>query len=473
MNLYGMNSKLSGLLIALVGYSIALVCCALSPGAADPGVAARPSHIQAHFGTPPDELLAPLAAPQASVLKGYMPAQERQLAQALQQRQLHQRLLKVAVAEMVGRQMGLIKLQASDRASGVFRVVDLESDAVAALESAFDACPRLEHLDLWSVVPGEMASYGQINEPVFSVSVSRKAFERYRGLGLSPRQMLGKLGSVRYAPLFLDYAADNPIRLASLGEPFPPTAFCAPDASDRWTKYLTPSSASGALDISGVRVLLQGPANKPYVGITIDDGPHPLIIPLMLAVLDHYDVNATFFVVGRKAEQYPGLVREMAQAGHELGNHTYWHRRLSRLSEQEAGAEVRACSAVIGTLTGRLVRYIRPPGGDFSRASLRAIARSGLTVALWTHNTGDWHQVSPGQIANRALAGVKPGSIILMHDGDLNSVKALELIIEGLQKRGLKPVTLSELGRNGGVQRFSIEAMMNYLATGWQPAQLR
>jgi len=55
----------------------------------------------------------------------------------------------------------------------------------------------------------------------------------------------------------------------------------------------------------------------------------------------------------------------------------------------------------------------------------------------------------------------------------LNSVKALELIIEGLQKRGLKPVTLSELGRNGGVQRFSIEAMMNYLATGWQPAQLR
>ncbi len=452
-----------------------VICLTVSSAAAEPGLVARPSHLGAHLGSPPDELLQCLAVPDTPIHKGYMPLQETCIIQALKQAGLRQRILKVAVAEAVGVRMGLIKLQASDTASGCFRVSDLEADAVAALSAAFDVMPELEHLDLWSVVPGDMASYGQIHQPVFSVAAARADFERLSSTDLPARQLLGKLGAVRYAPLFLSNAADDPMRLACLDNPFPRTAYRAPNAADNWARFagLAQEGNTETEEPSCVRVLRRGRTDQRNVAITIDDGPHPLIIPLMLAVLDHYDVKATFFVVGHKAEQYPGLVREIAQAGHELGNHTYWHRRMSELPLEEARAELRSCSAVVGALTGQQMYFIRPPGGDYSEASLQAIAESGLTVALWTHNTGDWRKVSPRQIADRALAGIEPGAIILMHDGDLSSVRALKLIIEGLLERNLQPVCLSEIAGNGAAREMSVQAMMNYLDSGWQPAELR
>jgi peptidoglycan/xylan/chitin deacetylase (PgdA/CDA1 family) len=183
------------------------------------------------------------------------------------------------------------------------------------------------------------------------------------------------------------------------------------------------------------------------IALTFDDGPHPEFTPKLLAVLSKYNVRASFFVVGKMAQKYPDLVRQEMVAGHEIGNHTFHHANVARLTESGAAAEWRAGDQAIMAITGEKVRYCRPPGGQYDREAVIAASELGLTTVLWTDNSADYLGMSPHRLERRVLSRVSNGGIILMHDGVQQTIDVLPEIIEKLRSKGYRFVTLSEMER--------------------------
>jgi peptidoglycan/xylan/chitin deacetylase (PgdA/CDA1 family) len=181
------------------------------------------------------------------------------------------------------------------------------------------------------------------------------------------------------------------------------------------------------------------------VALTFDDGPHPEFTPELLAVLDKYNVKATFFVVGKMAQKNPGLVLDIQAAGHEIGDHTFSHVNVARLSEEGAAAEWKAGEKAITAITGGKVKYCRPPGGRYDREAVIAASELGLTTVLWTDNSADYLGMSAGRLERRVLSRVSRGGIILMHDGVQQTIEVLPRIIERLRSKGYRFLTLSQL----------------------------
>ena len=189
------------------------------------------------------------------------------------------------------------------------------------------------------------------------------------------------------------------------------------------------------------------------VSITFDDGPNPRATPVILDVLRREDVHATFFVLGQHAERWPELVRRMADEGHQLGNHGYWHRKLHRRSPAYVRDDLtRGTSAIERASGGVRPKVFRAPHG-FRNPWVTPIAASlGQRTVGWS--LGVWDSARPGadEIARRALDGLRAGSILLLHDGDgydadgdrMQTADALPLIIHGLRARGFQFATLPE-----------------------------
>ena len=186
------------------------------------------------------------------------------------------------------------------------------------------------------------------------------------------------------------------------------------------------------------------------VALTFDDGPHPVYTPKILEILRRYKVKATFFLIGERVEQFPQIAQQIVSEGHEVGNHTYSHPNdLPREDWNKVRLEIEKCSAAIERVTGVRPKFFRPPRGFLNYKVLTLAQIEGYTVVFWTVSADHKDAPTPKAMANRVLKLVHPGAIILMHDGRIPSrwkdVKALPLIIEGLQKRGYKFVTVSEL----------------------------
>jgi len=408
------------------------------------------SHLGAHRpGLPPEALLVPLGNGLDGVLKGHTLAAEARLIDALARRRLHQAVLRVASAGVDGRRMGLVKLQAGRR-SGDFAIADLRSDAAECLEAAFRDGLAFDHLDLWSVVPGAgVVEDLQEHHPIFSLSVAREQYlNAAETAGVGPA-VLDALEGVRYSPLFSRYALDAE-RAATL----PPTAFTDAPLGESWRALVEEARGDHVFSLmveqATVEAIFSGRREDDLVALTIDDGPHPLITPLMLEILRQKGVKATFFVVGQVVEQFPALAQMTVRGGHELANHAYSNRRISRLPDDEAWAEIASCDRVVQRVTGERMRWFRPPGGRCSPGGLRAMASLGYGGAFWSQNTGDWTKPAPEQIVRNATAGLEAGDVILMHQGEMCSVLALAAIIDRIREMGLEPTTLSALGENGG-----------------------
>ncbi len=433
----------------------ALIAVSLALAGAATSTADLPSHLAIHAAVlPPTNLTRPLSNGE-SAIKGMNPADEQALLEALRSAGLGERILRVAVAKPGLTPVALVKVQAGDAQSRVFSLAEVERDAMTSLAVAFGLPNQIKHVDFWSVVPEVVEDGTEWHRPVFSVAAERQLYMRLvEGSARPDRVVLGHLSAVRYDPVFTKNATD----WATAQTNMPRTAYLVHRLADEWRGLVTEGAeTTQALGVTDdkVRVLLGGTRNGPNVALTIDDGPHPLITPLFLDVLRREGVKATFFVVGEKAEQFPGLIREIAREGHELANHTYSHRRFSSLSPEEVYAELRGCSKIVGALTGRRMQFVRPPGGDYTRDSLRISERLGLVTALWTHNTGDWAKPEPTAIAYHATHGLGSGDIILMHQGDMRSVLALPMIIQRVRARGLEPVPLSYVAGNSAIKSMS------------------
>jgi peptidoglycan/xylan/chitin deacetylase (PgdA/CDA1 family) len=199
-------------------------------------------------------------------------------------------------------------------------------------------------------------------------------------------------------------------------------------------------------------VLTHLPGDEPVVSITFDDGPNPHATPRILEVLRREGVRATFFVLGRHAERWPELVRRTALDGHQLGNHGYYHRKLHRRSPSYVRDDLTRGTEQIVRASGVRPRHFRAPHGFRSPWVTPIAASLGQRTVGWS--LGVWDSARPGAdvIAERAVEGMHPGSILLLHDGDgydpvgdrLQTAEALPAILAGLRGRGFRFTTLPD-----------------------------
>lgn len=184
------------------------------------------------------------------------------------------------------------------------------------------------------------------------------------------------------------------------------------------------------------------------VALTFDDGPDPRFTPQILAILEKYDVPATFFVVGKFAEKYPDIVEAEIAGGHEVENHTYTHPNLKKDTFLKDKDEIKNCGEVIKKLTGRQPHFFRPPKRLYNKDTLVAASELGYKTVLWTIGIEHHRAKTPEKEAERVIKAARNGMIILGHDGRLNRIKtveALPIIIKAYKDMGYRFVTTEEL----------------------------
>jgi peptidoglycan/xylan/chitin deacetylase (PgdA/CDA1 family) len=192
------------------------------------------------------------------------------------------------------------------------------------------------------------------------------------------------------------------------------------------------------------------PTREKVVALTYDDGPDPVHTRRILDLLDKYHVKATFFMIGKNMEAHPDVVREVIERGHAIGNHTYTHPHNIELdTEAQVIGELDRCEQVIERMTGSRAYLFRPPRGLVDGTVFAIASEENYVVVLWSICADHHDAKTPYAMAQRVLKHVRPGGIILAHDGETairwRDVAATPLIIEGLRKRGYRFVTVPEL----------------------------
>lgn len=201
-------------------------------------------------------------------------------------------------------------------------------------------------------------------------------------------------------------------------------------------------TAALGIFLFGTAVLFPGALERPRVALTFDDGPSRAYTPLLLDELKKRDVCASFFLIGRNMEGNEELVKRMQKEGHLLGNHTYNHVRLDRLSEAQAKEEILKTGNAIYKAAGVYPSYIRPPFGAWKKDLELSV---NMLPALWEIDTLDWKTQDAGLVVEIVEKQVRDGSIILMHEGYASSVEAAARIIDLLKEKGYEFVTVDKL----------------------------
>lgn len=236
------------------------------------------------------------------------------------------------------------------------------------------------------------------------------------------------------------------------------------------TSYATTTTSKGATVEQWLRsgqVVKQVHTSKKVVALTFDDGPSITYTPLVLNILRENQAKATFFVVGKRAEQYPELIKRAAREGHEIANHTY-HHPMSPIKSARLVAELDKTDEVIFKLTKQHTQYFRPPGGRCTKATIEPAVDKGYKVILWTaqEDPKDWSDPGAKRIVARVVDNVRHGSIIILHDcgGErMQTVEALPQIIQGLREKGYEFVTVSELLKDGS----TVPAIEDFRMENW------
>jgi peptidoglycan/xylan/chitin deacetylase (PgdA/CDA1 family) len=197
-------------------------------------------------------------------------------------------------------------------------------------------------------------------------------------------------------------------------------------------------------------IVFRGPTDSGRIALTFDDGPSECTSEV-LTVLERHRAKATFFMLGSEVETHVEIALSVRDAGHEIGLHSMTHLDHDQ-HQDKALADVREGAAAIERELGIQLCLFRPPYGHFFVATLRECESRGWTPVYWSAWGLDWGATDAQAIAGRVIEDLAPGTIVLLHDGRREKafdcqrlLEALELILAEAERRGLEPVTVSEL----------------------------
>lgn len=197
-------------------------------------------------------------------------------------------------------------------------------------------------------------------------------------------------------------------------------------------------------------VVLSGPQTN-RVALTFDDGPDPRFTPQVLDILQEYNVPATFFVMGARAESFPELTQRMYNEGHIVGNHAYWHPNLVEGDIAMLEREVNQAETVIENILGYRTKLFRAPYGFLYPELVEKLGEMDYTVVGWSVDSLDWRELGGEDTAYNVLSNVHPGAIVLLHDGGdwtsdrTSTIESLRIIIPTLLEQGIEFVTVPDL----------------------------
>ena len=188
------------------------------------------------------------------------------------------------------------------------------------------------------------------------------------------------------------------------------------------------------------------------IALTFDDGPCREYTGEILEILREYNAKATFFMIGKNAKENPDIVLDVYRDGHEIGNHTYSHPEMRKLSVEKFGEEIEKTQQVIKDITGKQPVLFRPPGGYLSNGIVDKISSNGLRTVLWSwrQDTRDWEKPNSETIVRKVMSNLKDGDIILFHDyvtSGSPTPDALRKLLPMLSESGYEFVTVSELAK--------------------------
>lgn len=259
-------------------------------------------------------------------------------------------------------------------------------------------------------------------------------------------------------------AAPAPIQPSteSPAVPAPPAAL-KPKPKPDVRKNIKPTAAanakSGSLTLSQLvrkypdLLLLHGRTSSKQIALTFDDAPDTTYTPQVLDILKKYKVRATFFLIGSQAQKHPAIVKRIVQEGHVIGNHSYSHPLFTKLSQTGFQDQIEQTGHILKPLIGYMPKLIRPPYGEIKESQLLWASEKGYLIVNWNVDSLDWKQLGEAQVTSNILNHVTAGSIVLQHSGGgasqnlKGTVQALPRVIEALQAKGYRIVTLPELLR--------------------------
>jgi len=184
----------------------------------------------------------------------------------------------------------------------------------------------------------------------------------------------------------------------------------------------------------------------PYIAMTFDDGPHATNTPKLLEMAAERHIKLTFFVLGECVEQNPDVLRREVAEGHEIGNHSWSHPNLAKLSDADVRSQLQRTEDIIEKTAGIKAKLMRPPYGELTKRQRILVNHQFVyKVILWDVDPLDWKRPGSNVVAQRIIAGARPGSIILSHDIHPPTIAAMPQVFDALLAKGFKFVTVSEL----------------------------
>ena len=201
------------------------------------------------------------------------------------------------------------------------------------------------------------------------------------------------------------------------------------------------------------RTFIGLPHGSKQLALTYDDGPNDPHTLRLLEVLAKHDVHATFFLIGRYVKQRPDIAREIAQAGHTIGNHTFDHPNLIFASASQARTELQACEQALRDSVGEHSRLFRPPFGGRKPGTLQVARRLGFEPVMWNVTGWDWRGDPAARVEQKVSQQIRDGDVILLHDGNhaefgadrSQTVLATDRLIARYKSEGYDFVTVSAM----------------------------
>ncbi|WZY01400.1 polysaccharide deacetylase family protein [Bacillus sp. FSL W7-1360] len=215
-------------------------------------------------------------------------------------------------------------------------------------------------------------------------------------------------------------------------------------ATSVWALKLFAGDTTASNMIDNITHSTKPDSDEKYIALTFDDGPHPQLTPSVLDTLAEFNIPATFYMLGDNVSKHPDLAKAVADAGHEVGNHSASHTDMTKIELKETKKEIEQTNDAIIEATGKQPETIRPPYGAYNDEMLNVFQGMNMPSILWSVDSYDW-KGDAKTVKKEVLKQVHDGAIVLMHDIQSATAEALPDLLVALKEKGYKFVTVSEL----------------------------